>query len=173
MANQVIRDFKNIIIFMIVVIILIIVFFGYKSMFNDMTLRINERSYFSDDKTEDLVVELFTKQDVKHNSYTKETKRIIFSTSRYSTEKEGDTIVNYILNYVSNVGGSINDISTEKISSGGLIIFRPTDRIIKTIDIEVPKDAPFAESLENTLYKFMNNEKYTMERYNKRHGEIL
>lgn len=164
---------ENKIIFMFVVIFLIIAFFGFKLMLNDIMLSMDERSHFSDDKTEDLVVELFTKLDAKYDSDAKETKRIMFSTSKSLEEKYVNKMVNYVLNYVSNVGGSVNDVSTKKISNGGLIIFRPKEIIIKTIDVEVPKDAPFAECLENTLLKFMNNEKYIMKRYNKRHGEIL
>ena len=33
----------------------------------------------------------------------------------------------------------------------------------------MPKDAPFAENLEETLLKFISNEKYTREKYNERH----
>lgn len=176
MKNQVVKSnwaFVRALIFMAVVIFLLIPFSAYKALLDDMLFRMDDKSYFGDDETEDLVVELFTKQDAKHNNDTKETRQIIFSTSKYSTEKAVNEIVNYVLNYVSNVGGSANDILTEKVSNGGLIIFRPKEKIIKTINIEVPKDAPFAENLEDTLFKFMYHEKYTMERYNKRHGKIL
>lgn len=128
-------------------------------------------SYFADDEMEDLVVELFTKQDTNFVSKTIETKRIMFSTPRYLREKERDRVVNYVLNYVANVGGKINDIKTEKLSDGGLIIFRSVDKIVKDVDIEVPKDAPFTENLKDILSKFMDNEKYTIERYNKRHSK--
>lgn len=163
--------FVGALIFAVAVIFLPILFSINLVAFDDMFLRMTDKSYFSDDKREDLVVELFTKQDKKQISKTKETKRIIFSTSKYATEKEVNKTVNYVLNYVSNVGGSVNDISTEKVSNGGLIIFRPKEKVIKTINIEVPKDALFAENLEETLYKFINTEKYTMKRYNKRHNK--
>ncbi len=165
MDNRLVKVF----IFFIVAIFAVAIFPEYRSMFSDIKLRMDNKSYFGDDRTEDLVVELFTKQDTKHNSNTKETKRIMFSTSKYITEKDSNKTVNYVLNYVSNVGGSVNDIATEKISNGGLIIFRPKETVIKIIDIEVPKDAPFAENLEETLIKFISNEKYTREKYNERH----
>lgn len=158
-------------IFAVTVMFLPIVFSANLAAFDDMFLKMTDKTYFSDDETEDLVVELFTKQDKKQISKSEETKRIIFSTSKYATEKEVNKTVNYALNYISNVGGKVNDISTEKVSNGGLIIFRPKEKIVKTIDIEVPKDALFVESLEETLRKFMNNEKYTVKRYSKRHCE--
>lgn len=176
MENQEVKAnwaYVSALIFLVIIMFLSVAFSLYKAMFDDMLLNMDNKSYFGDDETEDLVVELFTKQDAKHNNDAKETKQIIFSTSKYSTEKDVNETVNYVLNYVSNVGGSVNDISTDKVSNGGLIIFRPKEKIIKTINIEVPKDAPFAENLEDTLLKFMYHEKYTMERYNKRHGEIL
>lgn len=163
--------FVGALIFAVAVIFLPILFSVNLAAFDDMFLRMTDKSYFSDDETEDLVVELFTKQDKKQISKTEETKRIIFSTSKYATEKEVNKTVNYALNYISNVGGKVNDISTEKVSNGGLIIFRPKEKIVKTIDIEVPKDALFAESLEETLHEFINTEKYTVERYNKRHNK--
>lgn len=158
-------------IFAVTVMFLPIVFSANLAAFDDIFLKMNDKSYFSDNETEDLVVELFTKQNKEQISKTKETKRIIFSTSKYATKKEVDKTVNYVLNYVSNVGGSVNNISTEKVSNGGLIIFRPKEKVVKTIDIEVPKDALFVENLEETLYKFINTEKYTVKRYSKRHCE--
>lgn len=163
--------FVRALIFAVAVIFLPILFSVNLAAFDDMFLRMTDKSYFLDNETEDLVVELFTKQDKKQTSKSEETKRIIFSTSKYATEKEVNKTVNYALNYISNVGGKVNDISTEKVSNGGLIIFRPKEKIVKTIDIEVPKDALFVESLEETLHKFINTEKYTMKRYNKRHSE--
>lgn len=163
-------DLAKALVFFIVIMFAATMASGYRVIFKDMILRSNNESYFEDDKTEDLVVELFTKQGVKRNSNTKEEKRIIFSTSRYLSEKDLNKTVDHVLNYVSNVGGTINNIATEKFSNGGLIVFRPREIAVKTIDIEVPKDAPFAESLEDTLLKFIYNEKYTTERYNKRHN---
>lgn len=163
--------FVGALIFMVTIMFSPIVFSANLAAFDNIFLKMNDKSYFSDNETEDLVVELFTKQDKKQISKSEEIKRIIFSTSKYATEKEVNKTVNYVLNYVSNVGGNVNNISTEKVSNGGLIIFRPKEKVVKTIDIEVPKDALFVENLEETLYKFINTEKYTVKRYSKRHSE--
>ena len=67
MDNRLVKVF----IFFIVAIFAVAIFSEYRSMFSDIKLRMDNKSYFGDDRTEDLVVELFTKQDTKHNSNTK------------------------------------------------------------------------------------------------------
>ena len=60
--------FVGALIFAVVVMFLPILFSVNLVAFDDMFLRMTDKSYFSDNETEDLVVELFTKQDKKQIS---------------------------------------------------------------------------------------------------------
>lgn len=141
----------------------------FAEMTPDARLERNHQSYFKNDVQEDLVVELFTQNRPIQAGKTKNAKFISYTTSEKLYERESEELVEFIKNYVNNVGGEILYLN-DSVSYKNYLFF-PSDKVVvRNINCKVPDDAPFVNDLENILEKFFAHRDYTLKRYNSRHS---
>lgn len=135
----------------------------------DAILERNNQSYFNNDEEEDLAVELFTKNNPLEIKNKDSTVFVAHTTGDKLLETESQEIIDFICNYTKNVGGEVVYLNNS-VAYKSYVIF-PSDKIVtRTINVKVPKDAPFSDDLINIVYKFFNSKDYTIKRYNSRHN---